>query len=101
MLLPGVTSPASLKLLFLRIAFTVCFFVMCAISCASTPASSPSLLIMPSAPRVMCTMPPGAANALTPSVSSTMNSHFRSGRVLACVITEPTRVTYFVTSWSW
>ena len=67
---------------------------MCEISWASTPASSASLLMRPSAPRVMWTMPPGEANAFTPSVSRTMNSQFRSGRLLACVMTVPTRVMY-------
>ena len=51
----------------------------CVISWPRTPASSASVLIRPSAPRVMCTMPPGAAKALTPSVSRTMNSQFEIG----------------------
>ncbi len=49
----------------------------------------------------MCTSPPGEAKAFTPSVSSTMNSQFRSGRLLAWVITVPTSVTYLVTLASW
>ena len=63
-------------------ALIVCFSVTCEISWASTPASSASFVIRPSAPRVMWMNPPGAANALTPSVSSTMNVNGRFGRVL-------------------
>ncbi len=65
------------------IAFSVCFCVTCTISCASTSASSASFLMRASAPRVMCTKPPGAANALTPSVSSTTKVHLSFGRLLA------------------
>ncbi len=49
-----------------------------------------------SAPRVMCTRPPGAASALTPSVSSTMNRHGRFGRVLACASTRADQRDVFV-----
>ena len=37
--------------------------------------------------------PPGAANALTPSVSSTMKVHGRFGRVLFFASSVPTSVT--------
>jgi hypothetical protein len=40
---------------------------------AEDTASSDSLFIRPSSPRVTWMMPPGAAYALTPSVSRTMN----------------------------
>ena len=71
-----VCSAPSWTALLFWIAFTVCFSVTWVISWPSTPASSASFFIRPSSPRVMCTMPPGAANALTPSVSSTMNFQF-------------------------
>ena len=80
---PARTSGAEvLRSLPFLIALIVCFSVTWMISCASTPASSASFLISASAPRVMCTNPPGAANAFTPSVSSTMNCHVRFGRAL-------------------
>ena len=66
-------SVPSCTALFFLMALTVCLCATWPISWPSTPASSASFLIRPSAPRVMCTKPPGDANALTPSVSSTMN----------------------------
>ena len=42
----------------------------------------------------MCTKPPGDANALTPSVSSTMNVHGSFGRSDCCASVVPTSVTY-------
>ena len=71
----------------------VCFSVTWVISCARTPASSASLPSRPRAPRVMWMKPPGAANALTPSVSRTMNVQGRPGRLLEVASTAPTSVT--------
>ena len=74
-----------------RMALIVCFSVTWMISWPSTPASSASLDISASAPRVIWMKPPGAANALTPSVSSTMNVNDKLGRVLAWASKVPTR----------
>ncbi len=97
----SVSLVPSCTALFLRMAFTVCLWAMWVISWPSAPASSASLWISPSAPRVMCTMPPGDANAFTPSVSRTMNVHFRFGRSDCCASSVPTSVTYLVTAGSW
>ena len=78
----------------------MCFSVTCEISWPSTSASSASFWISASAPRVMWMKPPGAANALTPSVSSTMNVHLSVGRLLADASTVPTSVTYLCTALS-
>ena len=75
------------------IASIVCFSVTWVISWASTPASSASLLISASAPRVMWMNPPGAANAFTPSVSRTMKVQGRPGRLLEVASAAPTSVT--------
>ncbi len=91
------SAPAPIMLLF-SIEPMVCFSVTCVISCPRTPASSASVLANPNAPRVIWMMPPGAAKAFTPSVSSTMNSQFRFGRELPCARTVPSSVTYFVTA---
>ena len=74
-------------------ALIVCFSVMWMISWPSTPASSDSFLRPARAPFVMCTKPPGAANAFTESTSSTMNFQARPGRLLACASAVPTSVT--------
>ncbi len=92
--LDKVSLVPSCTALFFLIAFTVCLCATWPISCASTPASSASLVIRPSAPRVMWMMPPGDANALTPSVSSTMKVHARFGRSDSFASTVPTSVTY-------
>ena len=55
----------------------------------------------PSAPRVMCTMPPGDAKALTPSVSSTMNVQGSAGRSDCRATIVPTSVTYLWTPAFW
>ena len=83
--------------MFFLIALTVCLCATWPISCASTPASSASFLISPSAPRVMCTIPPGEANALTPSVSRTMKVQGSEGRSDWRASTVPTSVTYLWT----
>jgi hypothetical protein len=89
----SVSSATIWNPLSFRIALTVCFSATCEISWASTPASSASVAISPSAPRVMWMNPPGAAKAFTPSVSSTMNLNGRFGRVLFFARSVPTSVT--------
>ena len=49
----------------------------------------------------MCTNPPGDANALTPSVSSTMKVHGSFGRSVCCATIVPTSATYLWTAGSW
>jgi len=43
--------------------------------------------------------PPGAANAFTASVSSTMNFQARAGLLLDCARAIPTSATYLCTAW--
>ncbi len=76
----------------------VCFSVTWMISWPSTPASSASSLRLARAPLVMWMKPPGAAKALTASVSSTMNFQASPGLLLVCASAVPTSATYLCTA---
>src|SRR6185436_4851157 len=71
---------------------------MCAISCASTPATCDSLPAARSTPRLIQTGPPGSENALISAASATWNEYgyFAPGAAFASRC--PMRATYAVTS---
>ncbi len=80
--LPLADTARSAAASFLMVAM-VCFSVTCNQLVAEHAGQLRLVLdINASAPFVMWTKPPGAANAFTASVSSTMNVHGRFGRVL-------------------
>src|SRR2546421_4938886 len=70
---------------------------MCAISCASTPATCDSLPAARSTPRLIQTGPPGSEKALISGLSATWNEYgyFAPGAAFASF--RPRRVTYAVT----
>src|ERR1044071_4566073 len=70
---------------------------MCAISCASTPATCDSLPAARSTPRLIQTGPPGSENALISAASATWNEYGYLAPGAAFASRRPRRVMYAVT----